>query len=41
MASFSADHDVNVANNTFNWQLQEYRKASSRLDRYRLADGRP
>jgi hypothetical protein len=41
MASFSADHDVNVARNTFNWQLQEYRKASSRLARYRLADGRP
>jgi hypothetical protein len=41
MASFSADHDVNVANNTFNWQLQEYGTAVARLDRYVLADGRP
>ena len=40
MASFSADHDVNVANNTFNWQLQEYGNAVARLARYRLADGR-
>ena len=40
MASFSADHDVNVARNTFNWQLLEYRKATARLARYRLADGR-
>jgi hypothetical protein len=36
-----ADHDVNVANNTFNWQLQEYGTAVARLDRYVLADGRP
>jgi hypothetical protein len=41
MASFSADHDVNKANNTFNWQLQEYGTATARLDRYILADGRP
>jgi hypothetical protein len=41
MASFSADHDVNVARNTFNWQLLEYRKATARLARYCLADGRP
>ena len=41
MTAFSADHDVNVANNTFNWQLQEYRKATARLAQYRLADGRP
>ena len=41
MATFSADHDVNVANNTFNWQLAEYRKATARLAQYRLADGRP
>ena len=40
MASFSADHDVNVARNTFNWQLLEYRKATARLAQYRLADGR-
>jgi len=41
MTSFSADHDVNLANNTFNWQLAEYRKATARLARYVLADGRP
>lgn len=41
MTAFSADHDVNIANNTFNWQLQEYRKATARLAQYRLADGRP
>lgn len=40
MTSFSADHDVNVARNTFNWQLLEYRKATARLARYRLAYGR-
>ena len=40
MAAFSADHDVNVTNNTFNWQLQEYRKATARLEQYVLADGR-
>ena len=40
MASFSADHDVNISNNTFNWQLLEYRKATARLARYVLADGR-
>ena len=41
MATFSANHDVNVSNNTFNWQLAEYRKATARLAKYRLADGRP
>lgn len=41
MTSFSADHDVNLSNNTFNWQLAEYRKATARLSKYRLADGRP
>jgi hypothetical protein len=41
MSTFSADHDVNIANNTFNWQLQEYGTAVARLDRYVLADGRP
>ena len=40
MASFSADHDVNIANNTFNWQLLEYRKATARLAQYIVADGR-
>jgi hypothetical protein len=40
MATFPADHDVNVTNNTFNWQLQEYRKATARLAQYIVADGR-
>ena len=40
MSTFSADHDENIANNTFNWQLQEYGNAVARLARYRLADGR-
>ena len=40
MVTFSADHAVNTANNTFNWQLQEYRKAVLRLEKYVLADGR-
>jgi hypothetical protein len=40
MSAFSADHDVNIANNTFNWQLSEYRKATARLAQYVLADGR-
>ena len=41
MTDFSANHDINRENNTFNWQLQEYRKATARLDQYVLADGRP
>jgi hypothetical protein len=41
MVTFSSNHATNVANNTFNWQLQEYGTATARLDRYVLADGRP
>ena len=41
MTDFSANHDINKANNTFNWQLAQYRKATARLDQYVLADGRP
>ena len=41
MATFSTDHEINKTNNTFNWQLQEYRKATARLGQYVLADGRP
>jgi len=41
MTGFSADHVVNVENNTFNAQLDAFRKAEARLDQYRLADGRP
>ena len=40
MSTFSTNHDVNIANNTFNWQLQEYRTATARLAQYVLADGR-
>jgi len=40
MSTFSTNHDVNITNNTFNWQLSEYRKATARLAQYRLADGR-
>ena len=40
MSTFSTNHDVNIANNTFNWQLSEYRKATARLAKYVLADGR-
>lgn len=40
MSTFSTNHDVNIANNTFNWQLAEYRKATARLAQYVLADGR-
>jgi hypothetical protein len=41
MTSFETDDAVNKSNNTFNWQLQEYRKATARLQKYRLADGVP
>jgi hypothetical protein len=41
MDTFSSNHATNVANNTFNSQLAEYRKATARLAQYRLADGRP
>lgn len=41
MAAFSADHDVNEANNLFNHQLAAYRKATARLAQYRVAEGRP
>jgi len=40
MSTFSSNHDTNITNNTFNWQLQEYRKATARLAQYVLADGR-
>ena len=40
MSTFSSNHDINITNNTFNWQLQEYRKATARLGQYVLADGR-
>ena len=40
MSTFSTNHDVNITNNTFNWQLAEYRKATARLAQYVLADGR-
>lgn len=40
MTQFSLDHDVNVANNTFNQQLTDYRKAESRLNQYIVLNGR-
>ena len=40
MSTFSTNHTTNVTNNTFNWQLSEYRKAAARLARYIVADGR-
>ena len=40
MDTFSSDHVTNVANNTFNWQLADYRTATSRLAQYVLAIGR-
>ena len=41
MLGFSEAHTVNTANNTFNWQLQEYGTAVARLAQYVLADGVP
>jgi len=41
MDSVESDTDANRENNTFNWHLQEYRKATSRLAQYIVADGRP
>ena len=40
MDTFSSNHATNVANNTFNWQLQEYGTAVARLAQYIVADGR-
>jgi hypothetical protein len=39
MTQFSADHAVNVENNTFNHQLKAYREALARLEKYVLLDG--
>src|SRR6056297_590554 len=36
-----ADNVVNAENNLFNNQLTAYRKATARLDQYKVADGRP
>ena len=41
MEGFRADHAVNIANNEFNHKLDAFRKAEARLEKYRLADGRP
>ena len=40
MDSIESDTDANRENNTFNWHLQEYTKATSRLAQYIIADGR-
>ena len=39
MADFSADHAVNVENNTFNHQLVAYKNAVARLEKHVLLDG--
>lgn len=36
-----ADNVMNEANNLFNHQLDDYRKATARLAQYKVADGRP
>jgi hypothetical protein len=41
MDQVAIDTDTNRANNTFNQQLAEYRKATARLAQYIVADGRP
>ena len=40
MDTFSGNHATNVANNTFNWQLQEYGTAVARLAQYIVSVGR-
>lgn len=35
-----ADNEINAANNLFNRQLADYRKAVARLDQYLIAEGR-
>jgi hypothetical protein len=40
MTDFSSDHDINTANNTFNWNLSQYRNATQRLAKYVLSVGR-
>ena len=39
MTAFSADHAINVENNTFNNQLIAYKNAVARLEKYVLLDG--
>ena len=39
MTAFSADHAINVENNTFNNQLVAYKNAVARLEKYVLLDG--
>jgi len=39
MTAFSADHAVNVENNTFNHQLVAYNDAVARLEKHVLLDG--
>ena len=36
-----ADTDINRANNEFNWNLEQYRKAVARLNQYELSVGKP
>jgi hypothetical protein len=41
MSTVSDDTDANRDNNIFNQQLVDYRQAVARLEKYRLADGKP
>lgn len=40
-AQWVSDNETNAANNQFNHRLAAYRKAVSRLSKYRVAEGRP
>ena len=41
MDSVESDTDTNRANNEFNWNLEQYRNAVARLERYELSVGVP
>ena len=41
MDGVEADTDINRANNEFNWNLEQYRKAVLRLEQYELSVGVP
>jgi hypothetical protein len=41
MDGVEADTDINRANNEFNWQLEQFQKATKRLEQYELSVGVP
>lgn len=41
MDGVEADTDTNRNNNAFNWKLEQYRKATARLEQYELSVGVP